>query len=153
MEHLPLTTDRTKAELINEFFTRRTQKSAGEGDTISGVGSIPPDLATNSQLSNFTVDEHSVRKALHGLNETKAPGGDGIPTRLLRLTADEIALCITYLFNTSLSTGKLPSEWKEAQVTPIFKSRGSRQLATNYRPISFLSHPVQTSQSQSSPTT
>ena len=86
------TTDRTKAELINEFFTRRAQKSAGDGDTESGVGSIPPDLATNSQLSNFTVDEHSVRKAFHGLNENKAPGGDGIPTRLLRLTAEEIAL-------------------------------------------------------------
>ena len=41
------------------------------------------------------------------------------------------------LFNTSLGHGRLPSEWKSADVTPIHK-KDSKELAENYRPISLL---------------
>ena len=40
-----------------------------------------------------------------------------------------------------LSTGCLPvaTDWKSATVSPVYKELGSRQVATNYRPISLLS--------------
>ena len=34
----------------------------------------------------------------------------------------------------SFDTGIVPSSWKEAEVTPIFKA-GSRSSVENYRPI------------------
>ena len=39
--------------------------------------------------------------------------------------------------NLSISSGKFPSSWKAAKITPIFKS-GSRSVPKNYRPISVL---------------
>ena len=44
---------------------------------------------------------------------------------------------ITYLVNLTISTGLIPAEWKDARVTPIFKS-GARNDVNNYRPISVL---------------
>ena len=43
-----------------------------------------------------------------------------------------------YLVNLTISTGLIPAEWKDARVTPIFKS-GARNDVNNYQPISVLS--------------
>jgi len=41
------------------------------------------------------------------------------------------------IFSVSLLTGTIPSEWKQAVVTSVFKE-GDCQNASNYRPISVL---------------
>ena len=71
---------------------------------------------------------------------TEASGPDGITARLWKDAAPVtpvIAKPITYLVNLTISTGLIPSEWKDARVTPIFKS-GARSDVNNYRPISVL---------------
>ena len=47
--------------------------------------------------------------------------------------------CVHHIFTLSLTSGTLRTDWKSDSVTPIYKKRGNRQLATNYRPISLLS--------------
>ena len=53
---------------------------------------------------------------------TEASGPDGITARLWKDAAPVIAKPITYLVNLTISTGLIPYEWKDARVTPIFKS-------------------------------
>ena len=43
------------------------------------------------------------------------------------------------VFNRSISSGKFPTEWKEANLSPIFKT-DNKQDSNNYRPISLLSN-------------
>ena len=57
--------------------------------------------------------------------------------RLLKECSNQIAPNLCYLFNLSLSSGRIPSEWKSADVTPIHKKE-SKVPAENYRPISLL---------------
>jgi hypothetical protein len=42
---------------------------------------------------------------------------------------------ILFIFNTSLSRGAVPTDWRQANVIPIFK-KGEKYLASNYRPVS-----------------
>ena len=39
------------------------------------------------------------------------------------------------IFNASLATGSVPSDWRQANITPVFK-KGERFKASNYRPVS-----------------
>ena len=55
----------------------------------------------------------------------------------------ELALPLTIFFNFTLSRGNIPTDWKVANVVPIFKS-GKNNLADNYRPISLTSVVVKT---------
>ena len=54
---------------------------------------------------------------------------------MLKELREEIAPIIQVIFERSIKTGKLPSEWCRAQVSPIFK-KGDKSSPANYRPIS-----------------
>ena len=45
------------------------------------------------------------------------------------------------MFNLSMESGTVPEDWRKANVTPIFKNKGSKSKAENYRPISLTSIP------------
>ena len=45
----------------------------------------------------------------------------------------------TKIFNIILSSGIIPTEWTLGQLTPIFKNKGDRKKATNYRGITLFS--------------
>ena len=78
-----------------------------------------------------------VTHLLQALDTKKATGPDGIAAVMLKEVATQIAPSITRLFNLSLSTGCLPSEWKYSNIVPIPKSNDPT-VASNYRPISLL---------------
>ena len=53
-----------------------------------------------------------VLRLLSNIDCSKATGPDGIFGRMLKLTASSIATSLSTLFNISLSTSTIPSEWK-----------------------------------------
>ena len=69
------------------------------------------------------------------MKDNKSSGVDGIPPKLLKEIVEQISTPLAIFFNLSLEEGKVPSEWKEANITPLFK-KGSRNKPENYRPVS-----------------
>ena len=69
-----------------------------------------------------TISTTAVGKKLLGLGTFKAPGPDGVPARLLKEFAPELAEPATSIFNCSLSTGIFPTQWKDANITPVPKA-------------------------------
>ena len=54
---------------------------------------------------------------------------------LLKNLATTLAPALTVIFKASLSQSSLPSQWKIANIVPIFK-KGNQSNPGNYRPVS-----------------
>ena len=98
---------------------------------------VAPNEPTND-LSNINISKLDVTNALKTLKVNKAPGPDMLYARTLIELKDIICDPLSVLFNKSLACGLVPSDWKMANVTPIFK-KGSKVKPENYRPISLTS--------------
>eukprot|EP00794_Sanderia_malayensis_P000905 gene905-208_t len=97
-----------------------------------------PDQSIKIEMRDLEITEYMVMKKLSSLNENKAPGRDGIHPRLICEVKGVLLEPLTIIFNKSLKACKLPDEWKDCQITPIFK-KGSKNNASNCRPVSLTS--------------
>lgn len=87
------------------------------------------------------VEEHITPREVKDIVDrmpNKAPGHDGIPTRLLKLLPHEHIMYMTALYNAILRTSYYPTEWKQAVVIMIPKPGKNNKFPQNYRPISLL---------------
>ena len=126
-------TPRRIAELFNSYFASVfSAPSEVRSHPVWSSPSVGP-FITDLQISVTEVQAH-----LRQLDVNKATGSDGIPSRLLKEAAEQIAPSLTKLFNKSLQLGVVPSDWKLANLVPVFK-KGKREHVENYRPISLLS--------------
>lgn len=90
----------------------------------------------SSVCSNeLIISREGVLAMLLKLNTKKSSGPDGVPNSFLKRYAEQISQYLTDMFNLSLTTGVIPSDWRKARVVPILK-KGDCQLVTNYRPVS-----------------
>ena len=62
-------------------------------------------------------------------------GPDNLHPKVLKHLASTIAPSLQLIFQKSIATGRVPSDWKQANVSPIFK-KGERYNPANYRQVS-----------------
>jgi len=87
-----------------------------------------------------------VWKKLINLKKDKSPGPDGIHSMLLQSTADNVAKPLADIFAASFTQGLVPSDWRKANISPIFK-KGRKDSPNNYRPVSLTSVPCKVMES------
>ena len=101
-----------------------------------------PDCSNGShgcRLKFTYISVESVTHELTNLGHKSNLDVLDLDSKLLCLSANVIAPSLCHLFNLSLFTGFVPTDWKKARVTPIFKGKGSNRDPSNYRPISIIS--------------
>ena len=128
-----VTNDYDKANVLNTHFAKQSQTTMPDNNIPQ-----PTHPSTTSTLSEFTITTQETLNALNKLVINKSCGPDLLPSKILKLVAIIIAEPLTKLFNKSLRSGTYPTTWKEANIQPIFKNKGSPSDPTNYRPISLL---------------
>ena len=78
-------------------------------------------------LQNFwggpRITVNGVTKLLHSVKPFKATGTDGIPPFILKELSNELAPVFTLFSQASLTQRTLPTDWKRAFITPVFKKR------------------------------
>ena len=86
-------------------------------------------------MKDINIQVDGVEKLLGNINPNKAKGPDEIHGRALKVCKNVIAPILTIIFQKSLTSGTIPSDWKHANVCPVYK-KGDKHDPKNYRPIS-----------------
>jgi hypothetical protein len=125
--------DTEAAEILSEqYYNTFTTE-----DT-SDIPDIPDKPIITEQLHNINISIEEVCKVLKSLKVDKSPGLDEVHPRVLKEAANVLSKPLATIFQESLASGLLPSQWKDALISPIYK-KGSRTIPANYRPVSLTS--------------
>ena len=120
------------AEILNEYFS--------SGFTTEDINSLPVPFtkfegSKSEYLGQLFVTPEMIAKKIKKMKDNKSHGVDGIPPKLLKEIVEQIS---TPLAKLALKEKIVPSEWNEANITPLFK-KGSRNKPEHCRPMSLTS--------------
>jgi hypothetical protein len=98
------------------------------------------DESTSCVISDsvITLDVADVSKSFKQVNIHKAAGLDGLPGRVLRACADQLASVFTDTSNFSLSESVIPICFKQTTIVPVPKNTKVTCL-NYYRPVALTS--------------
>ena len=123
------------ASILNNYFA-----SVFTEEDESNIPVLHPvrNFTESDKLVTFNIDESEVAHYIDKLNKNKSSGPDGIYSHTIIELKELLLKPLTKIFRDSVNSGKVPLDFKTANVTPIFK-KGDKSLASNYRPISLTS--------------
>jgi len=122
-------TSEEKANCLNNYF-----ESVFTEDDQKGVTPTPVNIP-DIDIRDIAIDYNGVLKLLNDIDIRKSCGPDNISGIMLKTFSIVIYKTLGNLFSYSLKSSTLPTIWKLARIQPVHK-KGSKQLPTNYRPIS-----------------
>ena len=85
------------------------------------------------------VSGNDIIKQLSSLKNDSAPGKDNISVKLIKYVHLEIIKPLKHIINLIFRTGKVPTQFKQSIIIPIYKS-GQKRNIRNYRPISLINN-------------
>jgi len=96
-------------------------------------------LSNSFLMTPITSEE--VEAEISQLNSGKATGPFSIPIKILKMISSIVSQPLSNIFNASFTSGLVPSDFKIANVIPVYK-KDSQLSLSNYRPISLLSRSI-----------
>ena len=83
----------------------------------------------------FNIEPYIVEKILKNLVPKTTSCPDPGNFYFMKKCATPLAYPLSIIFKESLKSGIVPLIWKTAFIAPLFKNKGSRNIAENYRPV------------------
>jgi len=86
----------------------------------------------------YRLSDIEVAKTILHAKLTQGINQENIPIELLKLNPLANGCVLNRLFTTCLSQRSVPTEWNRGKLVPIYKGKGDRRDASNYRPITLV---------------
>ena len=136
----PLPSDIPRSALHDRFCMFFSQKIQNIRQDLDAHPSEPATFSAYDSLCLFQpVTEEEIRKLIVE-SPTKTCMLDPIPTSLTKECLSDLLPLITRIVNSSLCSGAVPPQFKQAVVTPLLKKPGlDPNDLKNFRPVSNLS--------------
>lgn len=135
---IPTVGNSQAAKAMNSFYVSKIEKLRSNLPTVDSppTSNWPP---ASSPFSFSFASAGKIARVIASLKATEALGLDGIPVSILKKGVETLASPIAHLVNRSLSSGIVPTAFKEAIVIPIFKGKGKTVSdPASYRPVAIL---------------
>ncbi|MBW0494381.1 hypothetical protein O181_034096 [Austropuccinia psidii MF-1] len=122
-EEITLLRDK-EGNLTSDIIKKLSLPSNGTSlvETSASLDDIPHQQPPNLPPDFPPITRDEVTNAISTLPNRKAPGPDGIPNELIKMSTTHLASILTDLFNFCLRQGQYPSKWKESRTAIIRKS-------------------------------
>ena len=103
---------------------------------VENTSNIPP-MGMRCYTSIITLDitEKMDSRKLTNLNINKSPGHDSIHPHILKRCANSLTVPLSALFRRSFNEMHVPVDWKNANISAIFK-KGDKTIVQNYLAVS-----------------
>uniref|UniRef100_H3AL42 Reverse transcriptase domain-containing protein n=1 Tax=Latimeria chalumnae TaxID=7897 RepID=H3AL42_LATCH len=99
---------------------------------------LPEGLPENhTAVEGITKEE--VVETMKKMKNRKATGPDEVPIEAFKEMKEMGLVVLTRLYRAIWEEGKMPNEWRESTLVPVFKKKGDVQDC-NYRGIALMSH-------------
>ena len=125
-----------KANLFNDQFAKKA--------TLDGYNDEAPELArlpVISELDGLLTSYYEIGPLIRAL-KTSEYSPCGIPSKFIQMSLERlgptVSKPIAKLMNAAFDSGIFPRVFKVANITPIWKNKGSKTDKANFRPISIL---------------
>ncbi len=122
------------AKELNTFY--------GRFECNGGPATLPISKSGSNRQSSddhvIAVSEDEFRRELQRVNVRKAAGPDGIPGRVLRSCADQLAILFTSISNELFATSVVPTSFKKSIIIPVPKNNKPSCL-NDYRSVALTS--------------
>jgi len=123
-------TDQEKADALNCFFA-----SVFTCEPDGPFEEMTYNKGIKYPMDDIEITVEEVKEKLDKLKVNKSPGPDMLHPRVLYELREEIVYPLVKIFNLSIKSKEIPSDWRNANITAIYK-KGKKSDVGNYRPIS-----------------
>ena len=113
--------DKEKSEELNTFFN-----SVFTNEDNDNIPEFQSKISDDKNIEEINITEIDMKNILIKLKSDKSPGTDEIHPKLLRECAENLARPLKILFDITMRHGKIPNEWKKAEIRPIYKRKGKK---------------------------
>ena len=110
--------------LMNEENERERRENDGE--------------RVNLEVESTSKEE--VRENMQRMKNGKAVGPDDIPVGVWKCLGERALKLLTKLYNRTMASVRMPEEWRDSVLIPIFKNKCDVQSCSNYRGIKLIGH-------------
>ena len=121
---VPIFDSKEKVCIFKDYFVLQS-----EPPVANAISPVIQRYQSQRFLSSIIATEGQVLKLMKGVDISKACGYHGIGNMIIKLCSEGFHVYFTHLINLSLLLGQYPSEWKFANVIPLFNQSALRAIA------------------------